>query len=321
MKRKPTNQQILWAIVLGLALATTLALRFYLGIGRGDLLGYAPIAMVVILILIGLGRIGYRYEWTGFGESFYRKPDDKEILPRKTLWDWLNLLIVPAVLAFGGLWFVELQDARQREIEYKNRQQEALQAYFNAMSELVIEPEVASRETSASKEEVASEEGLCLDRSFQETNLDAKLQRARTMAVVQTLDGQRKRAVIRFLYETGQITLPTENPTAGDAIVYLCAADLSNADLHYSPLNNIDLEGATLHDANLQGAKLQNADLRRAKLIDADLRKAHLHNAAFHRANLKDANLKDAKGITAEELREQTPYTGGTIMPDGSKHE
>src|ERR671916_836536 len=41
---------------------------------------------------------------------------------RITLWDWLKLLIVPAVIAGGGLWFNRQQQERQREDDL--RQQE-----------------------------------------------------------------------------------------------------------------------------------------------------------------------------------------------------
>jgi hypothetical protein len=48
----------------------------------------------------------------------------------KSLWEWLKLLIIPAAIAGGGLWFGERQ--RQRELDIANRraQDEALQAYL-----------------------------------------------------------------------------------------------------------------------------------------------------------------------------------------------
>lgn len=39
-----------------------------------------------------LVRVGYRYDWTGFGEYVYKKTDNEEVRPKKTLWDWLQLL-------------------------------------------------------------------------------------------------------------------------------------------------------------------------------------------------------------------------------------
>ena len=55
----------------------------------------AGIAGIIIFILIGYG-----YEWTGFGEYIRITADgQEEFQRRKTLWDWLQLLIVPIVLA------------------------------------------------------------------------------------------------------------------------------------------------------------------------------------------------------------------------------
>jgi hypothetical protein len=69
---------------------------------------------VLMLLIIG----GYTAEWTGFGEDTTATKEtthysDSTITidvaqdPRraKTLWDWLQLLVVPAVLAIGGILF------------------------------------------------------------------------------------------------------------------------------------------------------------------------------------------------------------------------
>src|SRR5215208_7969979 len=79
----------------------------------------------------------------------------------KTVWDWMALLIVPLALVVIGLLFTMLQDARQQEIEDRRAQQaqkienqraaaerelaeqraqdEALQAYLDQMSTLLLE--------------------------------------------------------------------------------------------------------------------------------------------------------------------------------------
>ena len=41
----------------------------------------------------------------------------------KTAWDFLQLLIVPLMLAAIGFWFTAQQDARQQQIEDKRAQQ------------------------------------------------------------------------------------------------------------------------------------------------------------------------------------------------------
>ena len=40
--------------------------------------------------------------WIGVGERTYKQPDGTVVQPSKTAWDWLQLLIVPAVLAGAG---------------------------------------------------------------------------------------------------------------------------------------------------------------------------------------------------------------------------
>ena len=43
-------------------------------------------------------------DWLGVGERRWKKAPDEEVQPAKTLWDWLQLLIVPAILI--GVTFV-----------------------------------------------------------------------------------------------------------------------------------------------------------------------------------------------------------------------
>lgn len=49
------------------------------------------IIVILLTVLFVLGVLQFGWGWTGF--------------PTKTLWDLLELLIVPVVLAFGALWF------------------------------------------------------------------------------------------------------------------------------------------------------------------------------------------------------------------------
>jgi hypothetical protein len=54
-----------------------------------------------------------------------------------TLWDWLNLLVVPVVIAGVGIWFNRQQRERELEIAEHRTQDEALQAYLDVMSQRV----------------------------------------------------------------------------------------------------------------------------------------------------------------------------------------
>jgi hypothetical protein len=80
---RPTPQQVVWAIRIGIFLGLLVA-------------------------------IGYYYEIT--------------------IWDWMKLLIVPAVIAAGGLWFNRQQRERELHIADQRSQDEALQAYLDEIS-------------------------------------------------------------------------------------------------------------------------------------------------------------------------------------------
>src|SRR6266480_5156275 len=67
----------------------------------------------------------------------------------KTLWEWLQLLIIPAVLALGGYLFTftisrnerkaaDRHNQTERDIAQDNQREVALQEYIDKMSELLL---------------------------------------------------------------------------------------------------------------------------------------------------------------------------------------
>ena len=274
---------------------------------------------------------------TGFGE--------------KTLWDLLQLLIVPLALAAIGFWFTAEQEERQqmmeaqqaqveREIEAERAEQATLQAYLDQMGTLLLDRNL---------------------RTADENSDVRRLARARTLVVLDALSPLRQERVLRFLREAELIraTPPNEHPVIPLKYatlenielphrILLRGADLQQADLSGANLAYIDLrdtylagahlEGAHLHSADLEGADLSGANLadvdlsnaeelwkkgtfmreRGAGLGDADLSGANLTGADLDSANLSGANLKDAH-VTDEQLAECESLEGAT-MPDGTKH-
>ncbi len=308
----------------------------------------AATAVAAVVVLI---RVGQQYQWTGFGESVQTKPDNQEIQPRKTLWDWLQLFIVPLALAAIGLWFSAQQDAHQQQIEEKRAQSErqiekqraqdaALQAYLDQMSQLMLGGNL---------------------RDSEEDSEVRTLARARTRTVLTRLDGNRKGSVVQFLYEADLIN--KNHPVVSLSDVRLSGADLSGADLSGADLSGVELsdadlsDGADLSDADLSGANLRKADLGGANLSGADLGGAELQlavlsgadligadlsgganlsgadlsGADFIDANLSDTYLNQADlsganllgadlGVSEEELDEQAKTLKGATMTDGSMH-
>ena len=277
--------------------------------------------------------------WTQFGE--------------KKLWDWLQLLsalAIPVVLTVAGFWYTSQQQRQQQhiedqraaaeqDIEEQRAQDAALQAYLDQMSALMLHNNL---------------------RDSEEDSEVRRLARARTLTVLGRLGPDRKRTVVRFLYESALIK-------EGNPVVNLATADLSNADLSLDDLSDVDLgeailrgadlKTANLSDANLRGADLRNADLSNANLSDADLRfadlrfadlccnadlsnadlssvilrnadlggaylsYANLSYADLSHADLSNADLRAAHGVSESDLELQSVKLENTMMPDGSKHD
>jgi uncharacterized protein YjbI with pentapeptide repeats len=287
-----------------------------------------------------------------------------------TLRSWLELLVVPLALVVIGLVFTMLQDARQQEIENQRARQaqkienqradaerelaeqraqdEALQAYLNQMSQLMLDRKLLEAEAGDSVHTLAQ---------------------ARTSTVILRLDAEHNESVTRFLIDSGLavrskasasllsgITLENATlhnaqlPDANLSSANLRGADLSNAFLYKSNLLAADLRGADLRDASLEDAdlkyaSLEDADLRYAflpnaflpdaflrhadlryalldnsNLSDADLRNADLRDTYLRGANLTGADLTGATRLTDERIAAAESLEGAT-MPNGQKYE
>jgi len=94
------------------------------------------------------------------GEKQGRKPWTLREFGGKTLWDWLQLLIVPVALSLITVGFALWQDTRQQSIENKRAeaerklaeqraQDEALQAYLDQMNGLLLERDLRASEVDS----------------------------------------------------------------------------------------------------------------------------------------------------------------------------
>ena len=245
------------------------------------------IGIIVALIAFTLAVWMFGWDWTGFNGGYSQITTTStshgttiatEKPPGKNLWDLLQLLIIPLVLAGGGLWFNQIQKDREqraaderaeteREIALDNQRETALQEYLDSISELLLHEKL--RESEA-EDEVR------------------KIARVRTLTVLPRLDPIRKGSVLQFLEESGLID-------SGNPIIDLNRADLSRVQLYKPWLNEVDL-----HETNLSEADLYEADLLGANLSKADLYGAHLVGAILYAVNLKEAKLFGADLHRAE---------------------
>ncbi len=218
----------------------------------------------------------------------------------KTLWDWLQLLIIPAVLAVGGYLFnftmsrnerqaneqrlqteretAAKRDQTERDIALDNQREEALQSFIDKMSELLLEKQLRGSKGEDEARTIA---------------------RVRTLAVLPRLDGNRKRAVLQFLHESGLIDKSRR------------IIELNGADLTGTELTGSDLKGADLSETDLSGIQqngelslnaLNTANLSSAKLNGARLHKAHMIGVKLLFTYLEEADLSEANLILADLL-------------------
>ena len=182
---------------------------------------WAGAALALLTLLAIAVRIGYRYNIT--------------------LWDWIKLLVVPAAIAGGGLWFSRQQrerelrvarEQRERDVELADQraQDEALQAYLDHMSGMLV----------------PNKDRPSLYRARPGDSLSS-VARARTLTVLPGLDRDRKVRVLHFLYESGLIA--RERP-----VLDLSGAALSGAAL-------LDARGKTKKELEQEAATLEGATM------------------------------------------------------------
>jgi hypothetical protein len=242
------------------------------------------VALVGVFVFLSLAYVR-EWRWTGLVkyDNFHER----------TLWDWLDLLIVPAVLALGGYLFTrsESQRARQnaerqlsldRDTAAQRRQDDMLQAYLDGMSKLLTDTDLPSHSTQPSK-------NLCT------------VARARTLTVLERLDSDRKRSVLQFLFESG--------------LIYKEHTLRHKSDVIGKRYNIVSLKQANLSVANPKEANLRTVDLRKA-----DLREAKVHWAKLGGAKLDGAQLQGGLGWSEQQLNVAKSFEEAT-MPDGQKYE
>lgn len=238
-------------------------------------------------VLAAITVAGYLRVWTWTG--LVQAPDGAKS-NTKTLWDWLQLLIVPLVLAAGAYGINSAQTSRDRKhaderavqqdrVAAEGRRDEALRAYLQQMSGLIANNDLPS------------------DKHPSISALAATL----TTTVLRQLDGERKGIVVQFVVDAGLMSKP---------VLDLYRANMRGAKLDGAFLENVKFGGVDLRGADLHGAIIDSTDFSASNLQGVDLSDAGpiadkkpadfgstcLTGARFSRATLDGASFKDAEG-------------------------
>lgn len=219
------------------------------------------VVRIIIYVMVGLSLALICYwaiypntapEWTGF--AYYEQKENT--FREKKLWDWLQLLIIPAILAVAAWILNKVQKQSENDLETDRQRQSAMESYFDKMTKLLLEDNLRKSPQDSEARIIA---------------------RTLTLGMFKVLDTGRKAQVLQFIYELGLINI---NP-----IVNLNGANLKE----------IDLEGGNLSKSELRGVYFENANLKGVNFSEADLRASDFTGADFTNANLTQANLVQAK--------------------------
>src|SRR5215204_5904004 len=87
---------VLWTAVISGAVVFAIWL-IWAGYSQGSMSLLVAGIFIAVVFAIWLIRAGYSYKWTGFGEYIDPSSEGK-IVRGKTLWDWLQLFVIPTTL-------------------------------------------------------------------------------------------------------------------------------------------------------------------------------------------------------------------------------
>ncbi|MEM8862132.1 MAG: pentapeptide repeat-containing protein, partial [Chloroflexota bacterium] len=197
----------------------------------------------------------------------------------KTLWDWLELLIIPLAIASFSLFQSKAENDKRRDqyeetkrIEIDRERQEIFEHYLTQINQL-------SRR----------DEG---ERTHADL-LDARIQ---TITTITQLDARRNRLILKYLreYELLQVSDTDSHK------ISLQNADFSFAELDGANFDTIYLRESVFDNASLNGATFNSSRLVGAKFNDAKLTKAHFNDAKLDAAKFIEANLTGAYFVFAD---------------------
>mgnify|MGYP001074193155 CR=1 FL=1 len=191
-------------------------------------------------------------------------------LSDKTLWDLIQLIIIPIVIAFATFWFTNQNNELNRSLAEETSRENILKNYYSDISTLILDEDLLHSENGSNVSIIA---------------------RTKTLSTLRRLDGVRKGYVLAFLYEAGVIS--GEEP-----IISLVDADFRDTFLNFVDLEGVNLNGADFRRAdlagtNFEGAYLELTDFSYANIQCLNLRGVHINYTHFTQSLLVGSLMED----------------------------
>jgi uncharacterized protein YjbI with pentapeptide repeats len=220
----------------------------------------------------------------------------------------------------AGWIIARKQQEREREAALEHSQDEALRAYLDQMSNLLVDhglgkededPNENALRQKATKvwtipiQKVSVFFGLDgePERHQQENSVHRGLEdhlrrvaQARTLAILLGLDSEHKRRPLKLIYELGLIK-------KGNSILELKNAGLDQARLTELSLRRANLRRADFRLTDLSGSDLGGSDLSLADLRGTDLRRVNLRLAKLRSANFLPYDERDPERWNLHNLK------------------
>lgn len=197
--------------------------------------------------------------WTGFG-----KYDEIKNGPRaKTLWEWLDLLLIPFCVGILAWSFKEAEKEKASKSEDERSQNETLDSFVNIMTELITKHNLANQNSTLETRTIA---------------------RTRINLAFSNLNGARKGQVLQFLFESGLIDY---NPK-----INILGGNMKNAILDGIVLSKSEIKGVYFNNATIKEANLNEAIFTSCDFTKADLTESLVTNTNFSYTNLTKSKLK-----------------------------
>lgn len=205
----------------------------------------------------------------------------------KTLWDWLQLLLVPVVLAIVAFSFNAGQASMNQQLEQQSMQEQVVDTYLDQMSNLLLQYHLHDSQLGDPIRAIAQ---------------------AITLTALDRLDSEHKNIIILFLYradllkyhyykhgEKECIDSSLHNKFSNEQPIIT----LSQGNIEGVTINNLKLSCIDLHNMNLEGSNfstslLDRADLGLSLAMNADFSHASMKAANLYYLDLSDANLQGA---------------------------
>jgi hypothetical protein len=258
------------------------------------------IAVLLIVLLIG-------FLWRGWSTGFGARTSTQTTITRtysdgvettvtkttargKTLWNWMELLIVPAALGVGTLMLNRQMSQRDETARAERAEKEKLEREVRTEEERLEREDRYMEETLQHYFDTISE--LLLRHDFWDNlgSFVGDVARIRTVTVLRRINAERRNEVVNFLRSAALL-----GPKG-----LLSHVDMSNIDLSQTDLHGIYLDASTLDGANLSRSDLSMSYLRKASLREVNLRGTNLFGADLNGASLYKANLRRANLAGAE---------------------